>query len=523
VDLRLTHPEVARTWEARLDAPYDQEETVPLSERAAALIAKLPHGLYIGGEWRPASTGRTLPVEDPATGQVLTTVADASAEDAMDALDAAVAMRDEWARSAPRRRAEILWAAFHGIQARKEDFALLMTLEMGKPLAESMGEVAYGSEFLRWAAEQAAHVSGRYNPAPDGTQRILVAKRPVGPCYLVTPWNFPLAMATRKVGPALAAGCTVVVKPAQLTPLTTLLFTQVMAEAGLPPGVLNVITSASASRVSTPILRDPRLRKVSFTGSTEVGQQLLKAAADNVLRVSMELGGNAPFLVFDDADLDQAVAGALAAKLRNGGEACTAANRFYVQADVAEKFARHLADAVAHVKVGPGVEPGIGCGPLIDAAALERVGALVEDAVARGARILVGGEPLDSDGYFYRPTVLVDVPVDAPIVREEIFGPVAPILTFTTEVQAVDLANSTPFGLISYVYTNDLKRALRLPERIESGMVALNSGVISNPAAPFGGVKQSGLGREGGDEGIGEYLETQYIGIADPWREDDAP
>jgi succinate-semialdehyde dehydrogenase/glutarate-semialdehyde dehydrogenase len=488
-----------------------------LSERSTVLIASLPQGLFSGGQWRPASGGGTVPVENPATGEVLTTVADASAEDALDALDAAVAVQEEWARTAPRRRAEILWAGFHAIQARRDDFALLMTLEMGKPLAEAYGEVAYGSEFLRWAAEQTTHIAGRYSTAPDGAARLLVAKRPVGPCYFVTPWNFPLAMATRKVGPALAAGCTVVVKPAQLTPLTTLLFAQVMAEVGLPAGVLNVITSASARRVTEPIMADPRLRKVSFTGSTEVGKGLLKAAADSVLRVSMELGGNAPFLVFDDANLDAAVAGAVAAKLRNGGEACTAANRFYVQRDIAAEFAQRFAAAVGQIKVGPGTEPGIGCGPLIDQVSRDRVSALVEDAVAQGAKVLVGGQAIEGPGYFYTPTVLVDVPREAAIVREEIFGPVAPILSFATEDEAVDLANSTPFGLIAYVYTKDLSRALRLPERIESGMVALNSGVISNPAAPFGGVKQSGLGREGGHEGIEEYLETQYIGIADPW------
>ncbi|MDR1449370.1 MAG: NAD-dependent succinate-semialdehyde dehydrogenase [Propionibacteriaceae bacterium] len=488
-----------------------------IADRVSSLVASLPCGLYIGGHWRSARDDRTLPVEDPATGRVVAHVADASAADALDALDAAAAAQEDWARTAPRRRAEILWAGFHGIQARRDDFALLMTVEMGKPLAEALGEVDYGSEFLRWAAEQAAHVSGRYNPAPDGAGRILVAKRPVGPCYLVTPWNFPLAMAARKAAPALAAGCTVVVKPAQLTPLTTLLFAQTMAEAGLPAGVLNVITASSASRVTAPLLADPRLRKLSFTGSTAVGQGLLKGAADSVLRVSMELGGNAPFLVFEDADLDEAVAGAVAAKLRNGGEACTAANRFYVQSALAGEFARRLAAALSQVKVGPGWDPGVGCGPLIDQAAVERVGALVEDAVARGAEVLTGGSALPGPGHFFAPTVLRGVPRDAPLVQGEIFGPVAPVMEFHSEDEAVELANSTPYGLIAYAFTNDLRRALRLPERIEAGMVALNSGVISNPAAPFGGVKRSGLGREGGAEGIEEYLETQYIGIADPW------
>jgi succinate-semialdehyde dehydrogenase/glutarate-semialdehyde dehydrogenase len=486
-----------------------------LTEREAALIAALPQGLFINGAWRPTSGG--VPVEDPATGEVLTAVADASAEDALAALDAAAGAAEAWARTPTRQRAEVLWTAYRAIQAKRDDFALLMTMEMGKPLPEAYGEVTYGSEFLRWAAEQTAHVAGRYAPAPDDNLRFLIAKRPVGVCYLVTPWNFPLAMATRKIAPALAAGCTVVVKPAKLTPLTTLLFTQVMADAGLPAGVLNVITSASAARVSDPILADPRLRKVSFTGSTEVGQALLKAAADNVLRVSMELGGNAPVLVFDDADLDVAVAGALAAKMRNGGEACTAGNRFYIQAGIAPQFADRFAAAVAAIKPGRGTEEGVGCGPLIDQASLDKVSGLVDDAVARGARVLVGGHALDRPGYFYAPTVLTDVDPAAAIATAEIFGPVAPLQVFTTEDEAVALANSTPFGLMSYVFTTDLKRALRLPERIESGMVAVNSGVISNPAAPFGGVKQSGLGREGGHEGIEEYLETQYIGVANPW------
>ncbi|MDR1512419.1 MAG: NAD-dependent succinate-semialdehyde dehydrogenase [Propionibacteriaceae bacterium] len=488
---------------------------MPLTDREARLVASLPVDLFIGGQWRPGAGA--FPVEDPATGEVLTSVADGSAADAADALDAACAARELWARTPVRERAEVLWAAYRAIQERKDDFALLMTLEMGKPLSEAHGEVAYGSEFLRWAAEQAAHVAGRHAPAPDGNLRFLVAKRPVGPCLLVTPWNFPLAMATRKIAPALAAGCTAVVKPAQLTPLTTLLFAQVLQRAGLPAGVLNVVTSASAARVSRPILADPRLRKLSFTGSTEVGRGLLKAAADNVLRVSMELGGNAPVLVFDDADLDVAVAGALAAKMRNGGEACTAANRFYVQEGVAEAFAARFAEAMAAIRVGRGTEAGVGCGPLIDRAAVDKVASLVDDAVAQGAEVVVGGHRIERPGHFYAPTVLTRVPPAAAIATEEIFGPVAPLQTFADEDEAVALADATPFGLMSYVFTTDLKRALRLPERIESGMVAVNSGVISNPAAPFGGVKQSGLGREGGHEGIEEYLETQYIGVANPW------
>ncbi|MDR1264248.1 MAG: NAD-dependent succinate-semialdehyde dehydrogenase [Propionibacteriaceae bacterium] len=488
-----------------------------LSERAAALIATLPSGLLIDGEWRASSTGETLPVHDPATDEVLTEVADASADDARAAFDAACAAQESWGRSSTRQRADILWTAYRTILERRDDFAHLMTLEMGKPLAEARGEVVYGAEFLRWAAEQASHVTGSYAPAPDGGLRLLVARRPVGPCYLVTPWNFPLAMATRKIAPALAAGCAMVVKPAQLTPLTTCLLAQILQDAGLPAGVLNVVVASSAARVSEPILDDPRLRKLSFTGSTAVGRSLGRRAADQVLRVSLELGGNAPLLVFDDADLDQTVAQALAAKLRNGGQACTAANRFYLQRGIAEAFAQRFAQAVAAVRVGPGVEPGVGCGPLIDRAARERVAALVDQAVAQGAKALVGGRRLDGPGHFYAPTVLTEVPAWADVVRQEIFGPVAALQTFADEDEAVRLANDTPQGLMSYVFTADWKRILRLPERLESGLVAVNTGVISNPAAPFGGVKQSGLGREGGAEGIGEYLETQYIGLANPW------
>jgi len=481
------------------------------------LLDAVPTGLLIGGQWRDASTGARFGVDDPATGQQLTTVADASPADAMAALDAAAAAQEEWAATAPRVRGEILRKAFELITARADDFALLMTMEMGKALPEARGEVAYGAEFLRWFSEEAVRVAGRYQTAPDGKSRFLVLRKPVGPCLLITPWNFPLAMATRKAGAAIAAGCTMVIKPAKLTPLTTLLFAQVMLEAGVPAGVLNVIPTSSAGSTTGPLIADPRLRKLSFTGSTEVGVTLLQQAAENVLRTSMELGGNAPFLVFADADLDAAVDGALAAKLRNIGEACTAANRFYVQAPVAEEFSRRLAEKVAAKRVGRGTEDGIDIGPLIDERSRDKVHALVTDAVARGARVVTGGGPVSGPGWFYQPTVLSNVPADATVATEEIFGPVAPIITFDTEDEAVELANSTPYGLIAYAYTTDLNRALRLPERIESGMLGLNSGVISNPAAPFGGVKQSGMGREGGFEGIDEYLATMYVGIPSPF------
>ncbi|MCA0293954.1 MAG: NAD-dependent succinate-semialdehyde dehydrogenase [Actinobacteria bacterium] len=488
-----------------------------MDPREQSLLDAVPTGLLIGGQWRDASTGARFGVDDPATGQQLTTVADASPADAMAALDAAAAAQEEWAATAPRVRGEILRKAFELITARADDFALLMTMEMGKALPEARGEVAYGAEFLRWFSEEAVRVAGRYQTAPDGKSRFLVLRKPVGPCLLITPWNFPLAMATRKAGAAIAAGCTMVIKPAKLTPLTTLLFAQVMLEAGVPAGVLNVIPTSSAGSTTGPLIADPRLRKLSFTGSTEVGVTLLQQAAENVLRTSMELGGNAPFLVFADADLDAAVDGALAAKLRNIGEACTAANRFYVQAPVAEEFSRRLAEKVAAKRVGRGTEDGIDIGPLIDERSRDKVHALVTDAVARGARVVTGGGPVSGPGWFYQPTVLSNVPADATVATEEIFGPVAPIITFDTEDEAVELANSTPYGLIAYAYTTDLNRALRLPERIESGMLGLNSGVISNPAAPFGGVKQSGMGREGGFEGIDEYLATMYVGIPSPF------
>ncbi|MCY0904951.1 NAD-dependent succinate-semialdehyde dehydrogenase [Arthrobacter sp. H14-L1] len=485
--------------------------------RESELIAGLPTGLLIGGVWRPAADGRTFDVEDPATGKALVSIADAGATDGAAALDAAVAAQDGWAATAPRERGEILRRAFELVTARAEDFALLMTLEMGKPLAEARGEVTYGAEFLRWFSEEAVRAFGRYSTAPDGKSRLLVSKKPVGPCLLITPWNFPLAMATRKIAPAVAAGCTMVLKPANLTPLTSLLFAQVMQEAGLPDGVLNVVTTTSAADVTGPLIKDSRLRKLSFTGSTEVGRGLLAAAATNVLRTSMELGGNAPFLVFDDADLDAAVTGAMAAKLRNMGEACTAANRFIVHEDVAAEFAQAFAAKMGAMTTGRGTEGSTTVGPLIDAKSRNKVHSLVTDALADGATALTGGAAVDGPGYFYQPTVLTGVEPGSRILSEEIFGPVAPIVTFKSEDEAVALANDTEFGLVAYVFTKDLNRGLRMGERLETGMLGLNAGVISNAAAPFGGVKQSGLGREGGLEGIEEYLYTQYIGIADPY------
>jgi succinate-semialdehyde dehydrogenase/glutarate-semialdehyde dehydrogenase len=481
------------------------------------LLASIPTGLLINGQWRPASSGKTFDVEDPATGKVLLSIADAGTEDGAAALDAAAAAQAGWGRTAPRERSEILRRAFDLVTERAEDFALLMTLEMGKPLAEARGEVAYGADFLRWFSEEAVRIGGRYLPAPDGKNRLLVQKKPVGPCLLITPWNFPLAMATRKVAPAVAAGCTMVLKPANLTPLTSLLFAQVMQEAGLPAGVLNVIQTSTAGAVTGPLIKDDRLRKISFTGSTAVGQALMKEAADKVLRTSMELGGNAPFVVFEDADLDKAVEGALAAKMRNMGEACTAANRFIVHESIADAFAEKFAAKIASLTTARGTEPECTVGPLIDGKARDGVHALVSDALAGGAEAVTGGAAVDGPGYFYQPTVLKNVAEDARILQEEIFGPVAPIVTFASEDDAIRLANNTEYGLVAYVFTRDLNRGLRVSERLETGMLGLNAGVISTAAAPFGGVKQSGLGREGGSEGIEEYLSTQYVGIADPY------
>jgi succinate-semialdehyde dehydrogenase/glutarate-semialdehyde dehydrogenase len=485
--------------------------------REAELLASVPDGLFIGGQWRPAEGGKTLEVADPSTGNVIRSIADASVADGQAAMDAAADAFPAWAATPVRERAEILRRAFDILQARKEDVALVMTLEMGKPLAEARGEIAYGGEFLRWFSEEAAHVSGRYGANPEGTGRMIVTQHPVGPAFLITPWNFPLAMATRKIAPALAAGCTVVIKPASLTPLTTLFFAKILEEAGVPAGVVNVVTTTSSGSVSERIIRDPRLRKLSFTGSTPVGQRLLEQAAEGVLRTSMELGGNAPFVVFDDADLDKAVDGAMLAKFRNIGQACTAANRFIVHRSVMDEFTRRVTERVKALRIGRGTEDGVAIGPLIDDRAVAKATALVGDAVERGATVTTGGSAVDGPGTFYEPTVVSDVKPGSEILREEIFGPVLAIVPFDTEDDAVRIANDTEYGLVSYVFTENLARGQRMIERLETGMMGLNVGVVSNAAAPFGGWKLSGLGREGGAEGIHEYLQTKYTLTANPF------
>jgi succinate-semialdehyde dehydrogenase/glutarate-semialdehyde dehydrogenase len=479
-----------------------------------AVLERVPKDLYIGGEWRAATGGGTLSVEDPATGEALVEVADAQVDDALAALRAAAEIQAEWAAWAPRERGEILRRAYEAIVDQTDELALLMTLEMGKSVAESRAEIAYAAEFFRWFSEEAVRIHGRYMVNTTGKGRILTMRQPVGPCVFVTPWNFPTAMGTRKLAPAIAAGCTIVVKPAQQTPLSMLALARVLEQAGLPGGVLNVITAKRSGAVIEPLLRDPRTRKLSFTGSTEVGRTLIEQSAQQVLRVSMELGGNAPFLVFEDADLDAAVEGAMLAKMRNVGEACTAANRFHVHESVADEFARRLAERMGALKVGRGTDPEMDVGPLIDENQRGKVEELVGDAVDRGARALIGGERVGGPGYFFSPTVLTDVPEDARLLREEIFGPVAPIATFSSDEQALAAANRTEYGLVAYIYTRDLARAFRVCEGLETGMVGLNQGVVSNAAAPFGGVKQSGFGREGGFEGISEYLETKYVALS---------
>src|SRR5215213_9300309 len=481
------------------------------SERT--VIDNVKKQLFIGGEWRDAKEGGTLAVEDPATGESLCEVADAQPEDSLAALDAAVEAQADWAKHPPRQRGEILRSAFEIITERKDELALLMTLEMGKPIADSQAEITYASEFFRWYSEQAVRINGTYSISPDGNQRILTMKQPVGPCLMITPWNFPMAMGTRKIGPAVAAGCTMVIKPAQQTPLSMLALAQILEQAGLPAGVLNVLTSSSSSEVSKPIIEDPRLRKLTFTGSTEVGRKLVEQSAGGLLRTSMELGGNAPFLVFADADVDAAVEGAVIAKMRNIGEACTAANRFHVAEAIQDEFTEKLAGKLADMPVGRGTEDDVKVGPLIDADQRSKVAELVEDAQQKGAQVVLGGKERDGQGYFYDPTVLADVPTDARLLKEEIFGPVAPVASFDDEEAAVAAANDTEYGLVAYVFTNDVKRAFRVAEGLETGMVGLNQGLVSNPAAPFGGVKQSGFGREGGAEGIHEYLEVKYVAM----------
>ncbi len=471
----------------------------------------VPTRLFIGGRWVPAESGATFDVLDPATGEAVASVSDADVVDGLRAVDAAHRAGPGWAATAPRDRSEILRRAFELMIERADDLAVLIALENGKALSDARAEVTYAAEFFRWNAEEAVRAAGTLLTAPSGKNRILVVHQPIGVCVMVTPWNFPAAMATRKMGPALAAGCTMVLKPASDTPLTALAVARLLEQAGVPDGVVNVVPSRRSGPVVSAMLHDPRVRKLSFTGSTEVGRVLLREAADQVVHTSMELGGNAPFVVFDDADLDAAIEGAMVAKMRNGGEACTAANRFYVQAGIAEEFSRRLADRMGAMRMGPGTEPETQLGPLINAAAVDKVDELVRSAVAGGASVLIGGQRSDDTGFFYQPTVLTGVPPESAILGEEIFGPVAPVVTFDTEQEAVALANDTEYGLVAYVYTADLARGLRVSEALESGMVGLNRGLVSDPAAPFGGVKQSGLGREGGHDGLLDYTESKYI------------
>jgi succinate-semialdehyde dehydrogenase/glutarate-semialdehyde dehydrogenase len=477
------------------------------------VLAKVPTGLFINGQWVAGHGEGLIKVEDPATGKTLLEIANASPDDGMAALAAADAAQAKWAKTSPRERGEILRRTFELVRERSEEFAMLISMEMGKPLAEARGEVTYGNEFIRWFSEEAVRIHGRFGSLPEGHGRALITKRPVGPAFAITPWNFPLAMATRKVGPAIAAGCTMVIKPAELTPLTTLLFVKTLEEAGLPAGVVNVVTTNTSAAVSAPIIADSRLRKITFTGSTQVGRVLLKQSADRILRSSMELGGNAPFLVFDDANLDAAVDGAMLAKMRNIGQACTAANRFIVHESVADEFATKLAARMGGLVLGRGLDAASTVGPVINEKARLNMQRLVDVTVSEGADVVTGGEAGSGDGYFFKPTVLANVRPGSTILNEEIFGPIAPIVRFKTESEAVQLANATEFGLVSYAYTEDLKRGMRLVESLESGMTGLNTGLVSNAAAPFGGVKESGMGREGGFEGIEEYLETRYVMI----------
>ncbi len=477
------------------------------------VLSRAPKELFIGGAWQASSDGARFAVEDPATGEPLCEIADATTVDALAALTAADDAQAQWATCPPRERSDILRRAFEMIAERTDELAMLMSLEMGKSLAEARAEVAYANDFLRWFSEEAVRIRGSYSVSPNGRARLLTMRQPVGPCLLITPWNFPLAMGTRKIGPAIAAGCTMVVKPAKQTPLSMLALGDIFAAAGLPAGVLNIITTSHAGQVTDPLFDDPRLRKLSFTGSTEVGISLATRAMSRVLRVSMELGGNAALLIFDDADLDLAVDQAMMAKLRNMGEACTSANRLYVQSGVVKEFSRRMAQRMEQLHLGRGVDPETDIGPLIDEVQRSKVHELVTDAVERGATVLTGGSPVDGPGYFYRPTVLTDVPDSSRVLAEEIFGPVAPIVSFEHEDEAVAKANASEYGLMGYVFTRDLNRALRVAEALDTGMVGLNQGVPSNAAAPFGGVKQSGFGREGGAEGIDEYLSLKYVGI----------
>jgi len=485
-----------------------------MSETTTSAVGQVNAQLFIDGEWRDAEGGKTFSVENPATGESLGEVADASVADGDAALTAAANAQAEWAKTPPRDRGELLRSAYELITERADHFAELMTLEMGKPLAESRGEVTYGAEFFRWFSEEAVRIDGRWSTAPNGATRLVTMKQPVGPTLMITPWNFPLAMGTRKIGPAIAAGCTMVVKPAAETPYSMLALAQLLEEVGLPKGVLNVVTTTDSGGVMEPLIRDPRSRKLTFTGSTPVGRKLVEQSADQLLRVSMELGGNAPFIVFEDADLDAAVEGAMLAKMRNIGEACTAANRFFVHESVAEEFGTKLAERMSAMTVGNGMDDGVTVGPLINAKAVDKVSQLVDDATSRGAQVVTGGGRTGERGHFFSPTVITGIPGDAAMAREEIFGPVAAIQTFTDEDEAIRRANDTEYGLVGYFFTRDISRVVRVSEGLEYGMVGVNQGIVSNPAAPFGGVKASGFGREGGAEGIEEYLETKYVGLA---------
>ncbi|MDO5720935.1 MAG: NAD-dependent succinate-semialdehyde dehydrogenase [Actinomycetaceae bacterium] len=477
------------------------------------IIDSVPTGIYVNGKWQDGSAGREFEVLNPANEDVLARVSAASEADGKAALDAAVAAQSEWAATPARKRADLLWAAFDRVMELKDDFAAVMTAEMGKPLAQAYGEVTYGAEFLRWFAEAATHVSGQYYPTPEGNIQVITTKRPVGPCLMITPWNFPLAMATRKIAPALAAGCTVILKPSQDTPLTSHLFINVLHEVGVPAGVVNLLSTDSTKEVTGPLIQDPRLRKISFTGSTQVGRALLREAAENVLRTSMELGGLAPFIVFEDADLDLVIPAAVATKMRNMGEACNAASRFYVHRSLEEEFTARLTAEMEKLRVGDGFEEGTDVGPIVSQRQLDSVTDLVERSIAAGAQVRTGGKRAGGNGFFFPPTVIRVERADNPLLQEEIFGPVAPVLAFDTEEEVLELANASEYGLAGYVYTRDLQRIIRLGERLEVGMIGVNSQTISNASAPFGGVKASGLGREGGSEGIEEFQETIYIGI----------
>ena len=477
------------------------------------LLANVPTDLWIGGKWRKASDGARFDVIDPATENTVASVASATVEDAKAAVDAAAAAQPGWAAKKPRERGEILRKAFELIMRDAERLAKLITIENGKALSDSRGEVAYAAEFFRWNAEEAVRNLGQLYNAPASGARVVVQHKPAGVAVLVTPWNFPAAMATRKIGPALAAGCTVVLKPASDTPLTMLALMPILEEAGVPAGSVNVIPSRSSGKVVSAMLHDPRVRVVSFTGSTEVGRKLLHEAADNVVKPAMELGGNAPFIVFEDADIDAAIEGAMIAKMRNMGEACTAANRFYVHEKVHDEFAKKLTAKMGSLKMGNGLDDGVALGPLVNKEGLDKVVELVEDAVGKGAKVLTGGKAPGGKGFFYPATVLANVPDNAKMLNEEIFGPVASLQTFKSDDEVIRRANDTEYGLVAYLYTKDMSRGLRVSEKLDFGMIGLNRGLVSDPAAPFGGMKQSGIGREGAHEGLMEFLETQYISV----------